>query len=64
MICWCHNPSLGYIISVEDFKLGLTSRTSSELMLPGVEESTFPPVLMNSGIENTALGFMARIRRR
>ena len=29
------NPSLDYIVSVEDFKLGLTNRTSSELMLPG-----------------------------
>ena len=26
------NPSLDYIVSVEDFKLGLTNRTSSELM--------------------------------
>ena len=25
------NPSLDYIVSVEDFKLGLTNRTSSEL---------------------------------
>ena len=29
------NPSLDYIVSVDDFKLGLTNRTSSELMLPG-----------------------------
>ena len=29
------NPSLDYIVSVEDFKLGLTNRTSSELILPG-----------------------------
>ena len=26
------NPSLDYIVSVDDFKLGLTNRTSSELM--------------------------------
>lgn len=43
MICTVtFNPSLDYIVSVEDFKLGLTNRTSSELMLPGQErESTF-----------------------
>ena len=38
------NPSLDYIVSVEDFKLGLTNRTSSELMLPG-KESTYRPYL-------------------
>ena len=44
MICTVtFNPSLDYIVSVEDFKLGLTNRTSSELMLPGGKESTFPP---------------------
>ena len=32
------NPSLDYIVSVEDFKLGLTNRTSSELILPGGKE--------------------------
>ena len=42
MICTVtFNPSLDYIVSVEDFKLGLTNRTSSELMLPGGRESTF-----------------------
>ena len=29
------NPSLDYIVTVDDFKLGLTNRTTSELMLPG-----------------------------
>ena len=37
------NPSLDYIVSVEDFKLGLTNRTSSELMLPGGKGSTYRP---------------------
>ena len=53
------NPSLDYIVSVEDFKLGLTNRTSSELMLPGGKGINVSTVLMNLGIENTALGFMA-----
>ena len=29
------NPSLDYIVSVENFQLGITNRTSTELMLPG-----------------------------
>lgn len=53
------NPSLDYIVSVEDFKLGLTNRTSSELMLPGGKGLNVSMVLGNLGIENTALGFEA-----
>lgn len=53
------NPSLDYIVSVEDFKLGLTNRTSSELILPGGKGINVSTVLMNLGIENTALGFLA-----
>ena len=29
------NPSLDYIISIDDFQLGKTNRTTKELMLPG-----------------------------
>ena len=53
------NPSLDYIVSVEDFKLGLTNRTNSELMLPGGKGINVSTVLMNLGIESTALGFVA-----
>ena len=53
------NPSLDYIVSVEDFKLGLTNRTDSELMLPGGKGINVSTVLMNLGIESTALGFVA-----
>lgn len=53
------NPSLDYIVSVEDFKLGLTNRTSSELILPGGKGLNVSMVLGNLGIENTALGFVA-----
>ena len=53
------NPSLDYIVSVEDFRLGLTNRTSSELMLPGGKGLNVSMVLGNLGIENTALGFVA-----
>ena len=53
------NPSLDYIVSVENFQLGLTNRTSSELMLPGGKGVNVSTVLMNLGIENKALGFVA-----
>ncbi len=53
------NPSLDYIVSVEDFKLGLTNRTSSELLLPGGKGINVSTVLGNLGIESTALGFIA-----
>ena len=53
------NPSLDYIVSVADFKLGLTNRTDSELLLPGGKGINVSTVLMNLGIESTALGFVA-----
>ncbi len=53
------NPSLDYIVSVDDFKIGLTNRTSSELLLPGGKGINVSTVLMNLGIESTALGFIA-----
>lgn len=53
------NPSLDYIVSVEDFKLGRTNRTGSELMLPGGKGINVSTVLKNLGVENTALGFVA-----
>lgn len=63
------NPSLDYIVSVNDFKLGLTNRTDSELLLPGGKGINVSTVLQNLGIVNTALGFTAgfvgdEIRRR
>ncbi len=60
MICTVtFNPSLDYIVSVEDFRLGLTNRTCSEQLLPGGKGINVSTVLMNLGIENTALGFVA-----
>lgn len=53
------NPSLDYIVSVDDFKLGLTNRTASELMLPGGKGLNVSMVLGNLGIDNTAFGFAA-----
>lgn len=53
------NPSLDYIVSVEDFKTGITNRTSSELLLPGGKGLNVSMVLGNLGIDNTAFGFAA-----
>ena len=53
------NPSLDYIVSIDNFKLGKTNRTITELMLPGGKGLNVSTVLYNLGIENTALGFTA-----
>lgn len=53
------NPSLDYIVSVDNFKLGYTNRTVTETLLPGGKGINVSQVLMNLGIENTALGFVA-----
>lgn len=63
------NPALDYMVSVNDFQLGMTNRTSEEYMLPGGKGINVSIVLSNLGLETTALGFTAgftgeEIRRR
>ena len=53
------NPSLDYIVEVENLRLGLTNRTSFEQMLPGGKGLNVSFVLSNLGFESTALGFLA-----
>ena len=53
------NPSLDYIVGVDDFKLGVTNRTSYEQMLAGGKGINVSYVLKNLGFESTALGFLA-----
>lgn len=53
------NPSLDYIVSVNDFQRGLTNRTDSELILPGGKGINVSTILMNLGIDSTAFGFAA-----
>lgn len=53
------NPSLDYIVTVDDFQLGMTNRTDLELLLPGGKGINVSIVLGNLGIPNTALGFVA-----
>lgn len=53
------NPSLDYIVSVDDFRLGMTNRTTDEQMFPGGKGINVSIVLGNLGLESTALGFTA-----
>jgi len=53
------NPSLDYIVSVDNFQPGQTNRTDSELMLPGGKGINVSTVLKNLGIDSIALGFVA-----
>jgi 1-phosphofructokinase len=53
------NPSLDYIVSVENFKTGTVNRTTSEKIYPGGKGINVSMVLGNLGIESRALGFSA-----
>lgn len=53
------NPALDYVVSVDDFKLGLTNRTTEEQLLPGGKGINVSIILGNLGFTNTALGFVA-----
>lgn len=53
------NPALDYIVSVENFQMGLTNRTDREVLLPGGKGINVSIVLQNLGLESTALGFVA-----
>ncbi len=53
------NPSLDYVITVEDFKMTMTNRTSSEQMCAGGKGINVSMVLKNLGVDSTALGFVA-----
>lgn len=53
------NPSLDYIVSVDDFTLGRVNRTRTELIYPGGKGINVSIVLKNLGHKSCALGFMA-----
>ncbi len=53
------NPSIDYLVSVPDFRTGMTNRTASEQLLPGGKGINVSIVLKNLGIPSTALGFAA-----
>ena len=53
------NPSLDYVVTVDNFRTGITNRTSSEQIYPGGKGLNVSTVLKNLGIESTAFGFIA-----
>lgn len=53
------NPSLDYIVTVEDFACGRVNRTREEQIYPGGKGINVSMVLKNLGYESTALGFTA-----
>ena len=63
------NPSLDYIVDVDDLTLGRVYRSSSEIIYPGGKGVNVSIVLKNLGFDSTALGFLSgftggEIRRR
>lgn len=53
------NPSLDYIVRVDDMRLGVINRTTYEKVLPGGKGVNVSIVLGNLGHESRALGFVA-----
>ena len=53
------NPSLDYIVTVPEFKLGAVNRTEKEILFPGGKGINVSIVLKNLGMESTILGFTA-----
>ena len=60
MICTVtFNPSLDYIVRVDDMRLGTINRTTYEKILPGGKGINVSIVLGNFGHKSRALGFVA-----
>lgn len=53
------NPSLDYIVKVEDFETGKVNRTVEERIFPGGKGINVSLVLKNLGMNSTTLGFVA-----
>lgn len=53
------NPSLDYIMNVDDFKEGKTNRSSSETIYPGGKGFNVSTILTRLEVDNIALGFIA-----
>mgnify|MGYP000497201458 CR=1 FL=1 len=58
------NPSLDYIVSVNNFQLGMTNRTATEMMLPGGKGINVSIVIEESGTGKYRTGICGRIYRR
>lgn len=53
------NPSLDYVVNMDQLILGSVNRTKTEKIYPGGKGINVSIVLQNLGIENCALGFIA-----
>ena len=47
------NPSLDYIVSVDNFTCGIVNRTTDEIIFPGGKGINVSMVLKNLGFQNT-----------
>lgn len=52
------NPSIDYIVHVEDFQLGELNRMTRSLKLPGGKGINVSRILRRIGVDSTALGFL------
>lgn len=52
------NPSIDYIVEVEDFKTGELNRMTRDLKLPGGKGINVSRVLNQLGVQNKAIGFL------
>lgn len=53
------NPSLDYIVRVNDFEIGKVNRTENEKISPGGKGINVSIVLSNLGVKSKALGYIA-----
>ena len=53
------NPSLDYIVKVDNFTVGMVNRSEEETVFPGGKGINVSIVLNNLGIKSKALGFIA-----
>ena len=54
------NPSLDYIVKVDNFKTGQVNRTASERLFPGGKGINVSIVLKNLGFDNVAQGHVVK----
>lgn len=53
------NPSLDYVVGLDNFETGMVNRAKYEQIMPGGKGINVSIVLGNLGVKNTALGFVA-----
>lgn len=53
------NPSLDYIVNINQIREGMVNRTEKEMIFPGGKGINVSIVLQNLGLQSTTLGFVA-----